>query len=48
MTKDTTKAAAFAADILLFDDWSDVIEDGVRARVRRLHREGLSGFPCMA
>ncbi len=34
MTKDTTKAAAVAADILLFDDWSDAIEDGVRARVR--------------
>ncbi len=34
MTKDTTKAAAGAADILLFDDWSDAIEDGVRARVR--------------
>lgn len=34
MTKDTTKAAAVAADILLFDDWFDAIEDGVRARVR--------------
>jgi putative transposase len=34
VTKDTTKAAAVAADILLFDDWFDAIEDGVRARVR--------------
>jgi transposase-like protein len=34
MTKDTTKAAAAAAEILLFDDWFDAIEDGVRARVR--------------
>src|SRR5260370_7554629 len=34
MTKDTTRAAAVAADNLLFDDWSDAIEDGVRARVR--------------
>src|SRR5437588_13094807 len=34
MTKDTTKAAAVAAEILLFDDWFDAIEDGVRARVR--------------
>jgi putative transposase len=34
MTKDTTKAAAVAADNLLFDDWSDAIEDGVRAKVR--------------
>ena len=34
MTKDTTKAAAAAADIFLFDDWSDAIEDGVRARAR--------------
>jgi len=33
MTKDTTKAAAVAADILLFDDWFDAIEDGVRAWV---------------
>jgi hypothetical protein len=35
MTKDTTKAAAVAADIMLFDNWFDPIEDGVRARVRR-------------
>lgn len=34
MTKDTTKGAAVAAEVLLFDDWFDVIEDGVRARVR--------------
>jgi len=34
MTKDTTKAAAIAADIMLFDNWFDPIEDGVRARVR--------------
>ena len=34
MTKDTTKEAGVAADGLLFDDWFDAIEDGVRARVR--------------
>jgi putative transposase len=34
MTKDTTKEAAVAAEVLLFDDWFDAIEDGVRARVR--------------
>jgi len=34
MTKDTMKGAAVAAEILLFDDWFDAIEDGVRARVR--------------
>ena len=34
MTKDTTKEAAIAADRLLFDDWFDAIEDGVRTRVR--------------
>ena len=34
MTKDTTKEAAVAAEGLLFDDWFDAIEDGVRARVR--------------
>ncbi len=34
MTKDTTKEAAVAAGGLLFDDWFDAIEDGVRARVR--------------
>ena len=35
MTKDTTKEAAAAAEALLFDDWFDAVEDGVRARVRR-------------
>ena len=34
MTKDTTKEAASAAEGLLFDDWADAIEDGVRSRVR--------------
>ena len=34
MTKDTTRAAAVAADIMLFDNWFDPIEDGVRSRVR--------------
>ena len=34
MTKDTTKAAAVAADIMLFDNWFDPIEDGGRERVR--------------
>ena len=34
MTKDTTKEAAVAAEVLLFDNWFDAIEDGVRARVR--------------
>jgi putative transposase len=34
MTKDTTHAAAIAADIMLFDNWFDPIEDGIRARVR--------------
>ncbi len=34
MTKDTLKEAAAAAEGLLFDDWFDAIEDGVRARVR--------------
>ena len=34
MTRDTTKEAAVAAEVLLFDDWFDAIEDGVRARVR--------------
>lgn len=36
MTKDTTNAAAIAADIMLLDNWFDPIEDGVRARVRGL------------
>jgi putative transposase len=34
MAKDTTNAAAIAADIMLFDNWFDPIEDGVRSRVR--------------
>ena len=34
MTKDTTKAAAVAADIILFDNWFDPIEVGVRTGVR--------------
>ena len=34
MTNGTTKEAAVAAEALLFDDWFDAIEDGVRARVR--------------
>src|SRR3974377_360793 len=34
MTKDTTKTAAIAADIMLFDNWFDPIEEGVRTRVR--------------
>ena len=34
MTKETAKEAAVAAEVLLFDDWFDAIEDGVRARVR--------------
>ena len=34
MIKDTTREAAGAAEALLFDDWFDAIEDGVRSRVR--------------
>src|SRR5574337_817912 len=34
MTKDTMKEAGVAAEPLLFDDWFDAIEDGVRARIR--------------
>ena len=34
MTQDTTKTAAVTADIMLFEDWFDPIEDGVRERVR--------------
>ena len=34
MTRDTMKEAAVAAEVLLFDNWFDAIEDGVRARVR--------------
>ena len=47
MTKDTMKDAAVAGDSLLFDDWFDTIEDGVRARVRgfieTMLEEELSG-----
>lgn len=47
MTKDTMKDAGVAADPLLFDDWFDAIEDGVRARVRgfieTMLEEELSG-----
>ena len=47
MTKDTMKDAAVAGDSLLFDDWFDAIEDGVRARVRgfieTMLEEELSG-----
>jgi putative transposase len=34
ITKDSTNEAAATAEALLFDDWFDAIEDGVRARVR--------------
>ena len=34
MTMDTTKTASVAADMMLFDNWFDAIEDGVRDRVR--------------
>jgi len=34
LTKDSMKGPAVAAENLLFDDWFDAIEDGVRARVR--------------
>jgi putative transposase len=47
MTKDTTTEAAVAAEGLLFDDWFDAIEDGVRSRVRgfieAMLEEELSG-----
>jgi putative transposase len=47
MTKDTTKEAAVAVEGLLFDDWFDAIEDGVRSRVRgfieTMLEEELSG-----
>ena len=50
MTKDTTKAAAVAADIMLFDNWFDPIEGGVRARVRgfieTMLEEELDGALC--
>ena len=34
MTNDSTKEAAVAGEVFLFDYWFDVIEDGVRAHVR--------------
>lgn len=34
MKQDSTKGAAIAAEGLLFDNWFDAIEDGVRSRVR--------------
>jgi len=47
MMKDPMKDAAVAADPLLFDDWFDAIEEGVRARVRgfieTMLEEELSG-----
>ena len=50
MTKDTTKAAAVAADIMLFDNWFDSIEGGVRERVRgfieTMLEEELDGALC--
>ena len=52
MTRDTTKEAAVAAEVLLFDDWFDAIEDGVRARVRgfidTMLEEELSEAPVPA
>jgi len=45
MTKDTMKEAAVAAGNLLFNDWVDVIEDGVRSlRVTGGKRRGVSQF----
>ena len=50
MTKDTTKAAAVAADIMLLDNWFDPIEDGVRERARgfieTMLEEELDGVLC--
>lgn len=47
MRKDTMKDAGVVADPLLFDDWFDAIEDGVRSRVRgfieAMLEEELSG-----
>ena len=43
MTKDTTKEAAVAAEVLLFDDWFDAIEDGVRGSRSRLYRGAAGG-----
>ena len=48
MTKDTTKEAAVAAEGLLFDDWFDAIEDGVRARVRGFIETMLEEELCEA
>ena len=48
MTKDTTKEAGVAADGLLFDDWFDAIEDGVRARVRGFIETMLEAELCEA
>ena len=48
MTKDTTKEAAAAAERLLFDDWFDAIEDGVRARVRGFIETMLEEELCEA
>ena len=52
MTKDTTKEAAVAAEGLLFDDWFDAVEDGVRSRVRGfieiVLEEELSGGLCQS
>src|SRR5208337_3328006 len=48
MTKDTTKEAAAAAAGLLFDDWFDAIEDGVRARVRGFIETMLEEELCEA
>jgi hypothetical protein len=39
MTKDTTKEGAVAAQVLLFDNWFDAIEDGARALCADLSRE---------
>ena len=48
MTKDATKEAAVAAEVLLFDDWFDAIEDGVRARVRGFVETMLEEELCEA
>ena len=48
MTKDTTKEAVVAAEGLLFDDWFDAIEDGVRARVRGFIETMLEEELCEA
>ena len=48
MTKETTKEAAAAAERLLFDDWFDAIEDGVRARMRGFIETMLEEELCEA